>query len=73
MATSENVRHFQYDDNFKSSSGAGFDAKYVDEGLWVVHKALGKTPETLCGSCVNDLRLIKPHIGLGLGKACSLI
>jgi hypothetical protein len=72
MAASQNVGHFQYDDNFKSSSGAWFDAKYVDEGLWVVDKVRGKTSKPLRDLWVNDLRLIKLCIGLCSEKGCLL-
>jgi hypothetical protein len=73
MVTSEDISCIKYDDDPKSSRGARFQANYVDDGLWVVNEAPGKTPKALRGPHVQDLSLIKPRIDLGLGKLYCLV
>jgi hypothetical protein len=71
--TLEDIGCIKYDDNLKSSRGARFQANYIDDGLWVVDEAPGKTPKALRGQHVRDLSSIKPRIDLGLGELHCLV
>jgi hypothetical protein len=73
IITSEDIGSIKYDDNPKSSRGARFQANHVNDGLWVIDEAPGKTPKALRGQHVQDLRLIKPRIDLCLGELSFLV
>ena len=71
--TSGNIRHLQYDHNFKSTSGALFRANHANQGTGVVQMTIGQSSEVLGSGVIGSRDPVNKWKG-GLRRArCNVL